>query len=175
MITQTARRIAFADELKKVVKRRLGLPPDFDEKKFKDRRIRDRMSFRDFCIQIGEAKKKGDPHYWAKKAFKDYVDGDVLVTDWRFQSELDYVQSLVGPENVVTIRLFRQGAPVPDDDDPIEHQLDRYTPDYLIVPLKKDSDQVALATKRINPVFSQYDKCDYYLDHQYIRPVKKGQ
>lgn len=134
-----AQRIAFADALKNEIKEKYNLdkiPFYIAEKEIKNIVVNDEsVSFRDLCIKIALERRKEDPDYWVKKAIESrhsITTGDVVFTDWRFMNELSYFTS--NNEKCITIRFFRDNAPIPSDNILSEHELDDFETNYIIVP-----------------------------------------
>ncbi len=152
-------RVAFADEVKKQVKKEQNLPKSFDIEKQKNEVIKDGRTFRSFCIEKGCGERKRDPYHWARFAFNRFekkgLSGMPTSTDWRFGEEHEYALS-VG--DVVSMRVFRKDVPIPPvtvpHDDP-EHSLDNFTTDFLLVPKYNHLEEIA-AAKALFPQYQDY-------------------
>jgi len=119
-------RVGFADNVKKEVNDIYDL---FDPNK--DDIIFENTTYRDLLIAHAKNKKKEDINYWVKKSYDWKKRNNVMITDFRFLHEYDYLVKL-GHEPV-TIRLFRSEVTVPTDIS--ERSLDNFLTDFLVVPL----------------------------------------
>ncbi len=118
-------RLSFADELKRSVNSRLGLPPDWDDARKDTDRV-EGMTIREHWIQEAAEKRAQDVDYYARIVFGKIRGGPVVqvVTDLRYPNE-------VRPE-AITIRLHRPAVSIPDAES--EHALDDTLMDILLVP-----------------------------------------
>src|SRR5688572_20479558 len=117
--------LAMADPLKREVMTLWGLDPDFwrELETRKDAPTPELGGFRprDEYIRVGEMRRAEDEDYWARK-WIDYArvadawnDGApntleyVCMTDCRRQNEYQAAVELVGVENVLLVRIYRNG------------------------------------------------------------------
>jgi hypothetical protein len=141
-------RVAFADKVKEEVYEIYGIPTDDSTKDKKQYDYVDNKyipgttySARDVYISLAMNRKKVDPLYWVKKAIED-IDAsgsNIIVTDWRFPEEYEYLRSL-DTFDVITIRLFRTSINVTND--PVENRLDNYKTDLYALSLESKSDLI---------------------------------
>ena len=123
------RRVAFADHLKRVC-RELGWSGRKDP------------AGRRLLIDVGCAVRRYDPDFWVRSAFADVTDGEsIVVTDWRFRSEAEYLLSEYGADTVYFIRVTRPMFAYPrlvEDEDPYadasdsERELDDFAFDVTV-------------------------------------------
>ncbi len=93
-------RVGFADNVKKEVNDIYDLSnPNKDDIIFEN------TTYRDLLITHAKNKKKEDINYWVKKSYDWKKRNNVMITDFRFLHEYEYLVKL-GHEPV-TIRLFR--------------------------------------------------------------------
>jgi len=115
-------KFAFADELKEISKQVFGLTDHQVRTQEGKREYLDiDMTPRNVLQQVGEAMKKIDPYCWTKiiqrrikQVFKDHILNNceekpivILLSDLRFISELEFLESFIPSENLYTIRLIR--------------------------------------------------------------------
>lgn len=148
------RRVAFADELRGQVMKKLQLPSTFDPQANKNSII-DGKTFRQHLIERGMEARQEDPDYWCKLAFKAMVNDDqIVVTDWRFPNEKNYCDRQF-PNSVVTIRVFRPEVPIPPENEPSERSLDDIKTDFLLLASTTGLSEEELFTRAIEQ-FPQY-------------------
>lgn len=146
------KRYAFADELKRVTHKLIGLkncPIDAfenvkDSATFVDPLNQEhRHTIRDWYIRVGNGYREYNPLHWTWKLHaimdKDYNEHfDIpfnftpiipFITDWRFGNEL------INPDQTITIRLHRALAPIKPKTEHLEtdseHNLDNVLTRYL--------------------------------------------
>lgn len=118
------KRFAFADKLKEEVTLVYGIPEniaDKDKIQFGDK------SARNLYIEWANYRKTTDSDYWCKQL----VSSNLIVTDWRFINELDFVKNKFN--KIVTVRVYRSIIPIPSKEIKSEHELDSILTDFLIV------------------------------------------
>lgn len=144
--------VSFAGEVKREVMGALGLDSEFDLEKNKDVYLVEGKPIRQHLIDYAESKKVNDKYYWSTLAFKniDIKETDVVVSDWRFMSEFEYVSKL--NTDIVTIRVFRKDVPIPDKNINSEHELDSFKTDYVLIPLFDTEKEIG----SLLDVFPQY-------------------
>lgn len=104
------------------------------------------MSFREYIIKIAMEKRAIDKDYWVKSAMKNYKNGNLAITDFRFENEYEYIKKNYDV-NVLTIRVYRSNIQLSDDIS--ESSLNNFKTDYLV--LSKDEDFIDFISK-----FNQY-------------------
>ena len=142
-------RIAFADSLKDEVRRLYPfvcnvLDNEKDEKLFQMGEIP--VSLRDIYKIVGSEKRQADPEHWCKLALQDLTRCPInmhytIVTDWRYQNELEYIRHNFS--DIITVRIYRSSVIEPDLDDETEHDLDNITTDILLLPINEDFGKVS--------------------------------
>lgn len=148
-------RSAFADALKVEAGRIYDIPetiPDAnkDIQQFIHYKTGALVSARDIYIEWGACRRAEDPDYWCKTALSmvNAADDDwIVVTDWRFANESNYV--IANCAKTITCRLYRSDIVEPEATIESEHQLDPYLTDLLLV---RNSTEFDLAVNR----FPQY-------------------
>jgi hypothetical protein len=127
-------RIAFADEVKRLVHEEYCLDPTMESEK--DRAIithpisGKQQLLRHAYIEIALQERNKDINVWCRRALRNWDSKTkVTVTDWRFPNELEFVRTLT--PDVTTWRLFRSEVSIPESE--TEHQLDTYPTDWLLV------------------------------------------
>jgi hypothetical protein len=135
----TVARVKFADALVKQTIRQLQLDQlgygsvNMDQVKdtmhVGDRSIREHMKI------IAKKEKENDQNVYAR-ATCDAIERlmqqgtrTIVVTDWRFEHELEYVRYCFGNMSNVsihTVRVWRYNVVIPPMSDETEHELDRY-------------------------------------------------
>jgi len=136
-------KLALADQLKQDVSEMLGITitdQNKDEKigilgNYPQGFYLDQNStIRDALIQHGTNKRSGNKDYWLNiilKKINDNFDRDVIITDCRFENEVNKFKS-IKDRDVYTIRLFRDNVPIPDKSISSEHDLDKLQTDFLL-------------------------------------------
>lgn len=137
-ITGDFYRIAIADNLKQRVHDMLGLTGSIqDYEDIKDKPIFDngRKSLRDYYIEVGNMMRYNNPYYWIDltiNSMKMVTDKIPIISDWRFRLEYDrLIQRNYKP---ITIRVHRDGVPIPSMDIESEHSLDDFVVDIISTP-----------------------------------------
>lgn len=100
-------------------------------------------TLRDMYIMISQRFLADNPMYWCEQI---EIKNNIGISDFRRIDEYKFFSKKC---NVFTARLFRSVVPEPDAAAPMEHELDDFTTDYLLVPNEADFD---IALKR----FPQY-------------------
>ena len=131
----SARRIAFADELKEIAEE------NFNWDKEKDK------AGRQLLIDIGRTARNYNENFWVNKvinkiktilyypyliALTDYI----VVTDWRYQNEYERMKDAFGKDNVISLRIEResfQSTLTPEQKkDQSEVDLENFPFDFVI-------------------------------------------
>ena len=145
-----SRQISFARKLKEEVREMLDLDPDFDMEPHKDSLKIQGKLLRQHLIDHGITRREQDPNYWCKAAFEDVNSGEsIIVTDWRFPNEYDYVLNWVNCRSNITlqtVRVFRKDVPIPPNT-PSERSLDTIQTDFVLLPqINEEDERKALAS-----------------------------
>lgn len=157
-----APRFAFADELRRTVRRVLQLGEHYDFEKGKDTDVVAGKLVRQHLLDLGKAGRTVDLSHWSKLALVPFyrhadasapVIATAICTDWRFTAER-MVAVRDGQVRSVTVRLYRSAVPVPAALAESEHDLDGATTDYLLVP---DARQFASAVE-MWPQYATYER-----------------
>jgi hypothetical protein len=131
------KRLALADAVKQEV---LELYPclkhvaNLEEVKDQPLDILNGRSPRDLWKQHAMKQRALNSNYWVDKvvkAIETNTEHDIVITDCRFQNEIEAFKQL--KYQVITIRIVRDVVPIPDIDDVTEHELDNVKTDYLLV------------------------------------------
>jgi len=158
-------RKSFADELKKEVCSIYNIPLFIDNKELKQfihPHTKQVVSARDCYIEHALIRRTQDPLYWCKKIFNtSLIDQNItyVITDWRYENELSYIKTHF--KNITTIRLFRSNVPIPHQDIISEHNIDKYTTDFLLLTENIHIDEF----KKSLYIFPQYYD---YIPHEII-------
>lgn len=144
------------------------------------------LTFRDFLIEFAKQERNKDPDVWCKKAFPDGLDlvksneedkffgfdnkidnvKDIMITDWRYPNEFEYIKNLVGETNykIITIRIFSSATLNniynSEEEEDIECMLDLVEPDYFFI-RKINKDQEFESAKNIFPYLKNYKWIGY--------------
>lgn len=113
-----AKKYAFADSIKEIARKYFNWDGIKDEKG------------RQLLIGIGAAGREENPFIWAERVIEKIEEEKpayAVISDWRFKNEHKKILEEFGFENVVTIRIEKDG--VKPIDDISEHDLDNY-PDF---------------------------------------------
>ncbi len=93
-------------------------------------------TYRDVLIDIAAIKREKNPDYFVMKAIEKYYDKSAvnLITDFRYENEYLYIQSFfeLTRINIITIRVFRNGATIPSKNILSEHNLNNFVTDYYV-------------------------------------------
>ncbi len=159
-------RVGFADAIRREVNQMLDLSEIVDYNTFKEVVIRDGKTYRDFLREHGAYRRNQDVNYWVCRAadWEDLTDEVIMITDWRFVNELEYLKNRgldIGGLDIVTIRLFRSEVPIPPDGIVSEHQLDNTTTDFLLLP----KTNTGFEFERACSLFPQYKN---YIKHDIL-------
>lgn len=116
IIIPSGKRLAFADEVKREMKIEINIEREEKEK------------IRDEIVNFAQSKKKEDPFYWARKVSLQISEGeDVVITDWRFPEELEFLKKEKKDE-ILTYRI----NPEWKFSEFSENRLDDFEFDYLV-------------------------------------------
>lgn len=123
-ISSPTLRRAFAD----IIKKELNI--NEDTKDMYDETIG--MTPRDQCILYAREKKSNNQDYFCQRLLVDMLEDDKLyiITDFRYPNEYTFMKQRF--KYVYTMRISRDGVPVPDLSIESEHQLDNFEFDYLV-------------------------------------------
>lgn len=114
------RRLAFADE----VKRELKIPENLTRE--------EKEKIRPSIVKFAQDKKLEDPFYWVKKVAFQFDDAEeVVITDWRFVEELEFLRQNK-KQKILTYRIISEKIILPDINDLTERALDYYPFDFLV-------------------------------------------
>ncbi len=130
-------RMAFADELKRQTLFKYHLPPTMSKT---DPLPWDAsQTYRDLLISESTEILRQCPMYWVDFVNKNRNAENILITDWRRWDEWKTMMSANADEPVITAHIFRASVPVPTY--PIEHELDDFKTDYVILDLETSWDK----------------------------------
>jgi hypothetical protein len=114
----------------------LGLNISIQEsEKIKDTYIfNNNKTLRDYYIEIGNKMRYQNQYYWIDITIDQMkrCDGIPIISDWRFP--LEYDRLVQCGYNPITIRVHRDGVPIPSIDIQSEHSLDDFIVDILANP-----------------------------------------
>lgn len=108
---RNAHRVSFAHELKEVANKTLWM---LGLGHIDMHRDEDKVKYRDLLIGIARAARAADPSIFARLACRriDEIRGagaHVVITDWRYSNEHEYLCDKYGNQNIVTVYLDREG------------------------------------------------------------------
>ena len=165
LIVQPVKQVSFAQPLKDMVIKKLGMPVDTDIEAIKDQPLSEEFrqsyskgtTFRDVLIEVAKEGRLQDPDYWCKSAFAPNLSSPIpiMVTDWRYPNEKDFVAKLA---KVITIRVFRKEVPVPTTESEIQLNADQT--DYILTPVSSDQSQWSRAIE-VLPQYRHYIPVGY--------------
>lgn len=165
-IIKPVRRIAYADVLKKTVNKMLGIKEDINTEPLKEMSLlqiekiigyelskehnKDK-TLREYYIQYATEKRKQDEDYWCSRVelgteLKDHV----MITDWRYKNEYEYVRKYWKYDTMTTIRVFRKDVCIPEHES--EHELDEIQTEYVLIPEKGYEEEY----NKLIEIFPQY-------------------
>jgi hypothetical protein len=148
-------RFAFADSLKDIVHKELGLPT-YEMDKCKDILVLQGKSLRQHYIDTAVKMKNIDIDCFVKLFHEKHGNqsGSFIITDWRFPHELSFINQtpFSYPKSITTTRVFDKNIPMPKNDDNIERSLESFSPDFVL--LKQGTTFLDLIN--IFPQFSTY-------------------
>lgn len=125
-VVEPVARLAFADNLKLSFIADSNLDLSLDEfNQIKDQATDNGWTWREHLIRYSQ---QFPPGHWTRNILPSITDG-VMITDFRQEQEWEHISLLW---SVVTIRVFRTAAPIPDI--PSEHYLDRFSTDFVVLP-----------------------------------------
>lgn len=119
-ILTASHRVSFAYELKEVANRTLWMLGLSDIDLHKDE---DKVKYRDILIGIARTARKADPSIFARLACRRIDEiraagSHVIVTDWRYANEHEYLCEKYGHENIKTVMVHKVGGvPVHSEED----------------------------------------------------------
>lgn len=89
------------------------------------------LSYRDHLIEEAYSKRREDIDYWCKRALQDikHYHGNVVVTDYRYPNEKDFMQKIY---QVRTVWIYRSGVEIPHPNILSEWELHSEKMDYLL-------------------------------------------
>lgn len=92
-------------------------------------------TYRHVLIDRAEYTRSIDPEYYVKRAAEECeVDKLNVITDWRNLNELNIDKYITSNSRVTTIRIHRDGVPIPSSDLVSEHYITQLPVDLLILP-----------------------------------------
>lgn len=160
----------FADPLRNLLGPFMGLSPDIIAQYDSIKDLKDRLpyngSIRDYFIGIGAAVRNVDPDFFVKRLIVDIKQCEsdtVIVSDWRYPNEFDYMKDQF---NVVTVRVHRvmdnddNLLPIPDKNIVSERSLDDTETDFLVTPRS----QFKLLFTHVDHLFPQYTSYNLYTE-----------
>ena len=165
---QPAKRIAYADVLKKTVHKMLGINEDINTEPLKEmlllqiekiigyelsKQYDKNKSLRDYYIQYAKEKRQEDENYWCSRIELKELKGTIMVTDWRYKNEYEYVRTHWIYNTMTTIRVFRKDVSIPQHES--EHELDGVQTDYVLIP-EKEYEKEYNKLIEIFPQYSEY-------------------
>lgn len=143
------KRIGLADALRKEVNTIYNISDGINYDTFKETKMENGKTYRDILIEHGTFRRSQDINYWVRQVINLIyeTDGNIMITDWRFVNELNY---LVKWFDIITIRLFRSEVPIPSYEVESEHNLDNVLTNYLLVTSEEEF-------KKACEIFPQYN------------------
>lgn len=133
-------RVAFADELRRILLVDLSLGNNYNFEVNKDTAIVKGKLIRQHLIDVGTLGRMMDAECWSKKTLVPhfYIGNissprkPVICTDWRFINE--NISATQANVSTITLRLYRSTIPIPALGIESEHNLDSCKTMYLITP-----------------------------------------
>ena len=141
-------RVAFADNVKKEVNILYNTKYNINSSINKDSIIYENVTYRDLLIKHALFRKEKDINYWVKHACNWKKCQNIMITDFRFPHEHDYIIS--HGYKPLTIRLFRSEVIIPTHES--ERALDDFTTDFLVLPRQNHSHEY----NKVISIFPQY-------------------
>jgi len=127
-------RVAFADHLKDYVAIKYGIDRNLcDTVEGKQRKFMDGQTLRDLLIKESAEAKVQDLNIFAEQAFRTMLESKkdlIVISDWRYPHEYEYITGLIPSAQHTTIRITRPG--LPSLQIPSEHALDSWKFDHEI-------------------------------------------
>jgi hypothetical protein len=134
------RRYAFADAIKEICSHKYDIPLLRFHSSFKDHVLERHVAAwpaaktpRDILIAYGAAARAKDNAVFARHvaaAIKHDGHDRIVISDWRFPVELEYLQTALPTAQILTAHITRPG--ITQRDDSTEHQLDGMATDLMI-------------------------------------------
>lgn len=122
--------ISFASHLKDLASTRYQIDRElFDTQEGKASFVDGRLA-RDYLIELAAEYRKFDNDYFVRTAFSSLPPGDIVVSDFRYPSEYDFIRKWFPDEDVRTIRVSRKTEL--NLDTPSEKALDLFHFDYYL-------------------------------------------
>lgn len=96
-------------------------------------------TLRKMFIEIARATRLVDPAFFAKRLDMELSDQPVVITDWRYPNEYDYLNQ---HNHLTTLRVHREfdhhgkKLHIPPAEDDSEHSLDNFKTDFVAIPKK---------------------------------------
>lgn len=118
-------------------------PHSFEQRKDDITYLNYEGSLRTFFIEIARATRRVDQDFFAKRLDMEIEDENVVVTDWRYPNEYEYLKR---HNDVTTIRVYREYdhhgrlMNLPSIEDDSERSLDSFKTDFIAIPHKYYND-----------------------------------
>lgn len=121
------KKISFAEELKNQVSSLYKIDRNLlDTQEGKKMVYKENVTNRQLLIAYGEAKRKDDPFFWAKKVLNKINDNqNTVISDWRFKEEHSFLTKNLPNHEIITIRILRHQINK-SLGDPTETSLDNF-------------------------------------------------
>lgn len=108
---KNAHRVSFAHELKEVANKTLWM---LGLRHIDMHNEEDKVKYRDLLIGIAKTARAAEPEIFARLACRRIEEiraagSHVVITDWRYSNEHEYLCDRFGAQNIVTVYIDREG------------------------------------------------------------------
>ena len=129
------KRYAVADMVKLYSSKRHGFPLDLTLTQAGKATLFNNKTVRQHLIDDSAELKaiNNDPAYWIRilaETLKTEQPQKVVITDWRYPSELSHLQAVFPNAQITTVRISR--SCITPSSDPSEHEIDHIAADYTV-------------------------------------------
>lgn len=147
-------RLSLLDSTKLTISKNIGIPLPLSKlDHIKDNIKVGGKMLRDYFHEEYAKKMLKDRYVGENEAFNGLEeDTDYVVADWKMMNTLDYLNSK--DLKYVTCRVFREDGPLPEKTEKVEHLLDSYTTDIVLLPIENEASHFNSLIK----MFTQYTK-----------------
>jgi hypothetical protein len=128
-------RYAFADALKDLVAAESGLPVEtFHDRRLKDKVMANGKTPRDLLLATARVARRKDMDVFARGIAKHIKEDPhskrIVISDWRYEREYEFLRSVFPDAVIRRIRIYRDTVTAVDEE--TEHDLDSHPMDTII-------------------------------------------